>query len=77
MYILMSVGEPDIARDAGRPVPNYRTELQNAPEGLSALQKIADMTQVYKITGPDFGKIDQAGVRKQFMAGQLAMTPRF
>lgn len=55
--------------------------VQNQPEGVSALQKLADLALVHKVTPPDFGTVDQAGVRAQFKERQtLAMlmsTPGF
>jgi multiple sugar transport system substrate-binding protein len=55
--------------------------VQNQPEGVSALQKIADLALVHKVTPPDYGTVDQAGVRAQFKDRQtLAMlmsTPGF
>jgi len=75
------VYQPLIYMDGGRVLsPDGRKFTQNSAEGLSALQKMADMTQVYKITPPDFGNVDQLMARKQFTDGQLAMvmdTPSF
>lgn len=55
--------------------------VQNQPEGVSALQKLADLALVHKVTPPDYGTVDQAGVRAQFKERQtLAMlmsTPGF
>jgi len=55
--------------------------VQNQPEGVSALQKIADLALVYKVTPPDFGTVDQAGVRAQFKdrktLAMLMSTPGF
>lgn len=54
---------------------------QNQPEGVSALQKIADLALVHKCTPPDFGTVDQAGVRAQFKDRKtvaiLMSTPGF
>ena len=55
--------------------------VQNQPEGVSALQKIADLALVHKVTPPDFGTVDQAGVRAQFKdrktVAMLMSTPGF
>ena len=55
--------------------------VQNQPEGLSALQKIADLALVHKVTPPDYGTVDQAGVRAQFKdrksLAMLMSTPGF
>ncbi len=55
--------------------------VQNSPEGVSALQKIADLALVHKVTPPDFGTVDQAGVRAQFKdrktVAMLMSTPGF
>ncbi len=55
--------------------------VQNEPAGLSALQKIADLALVHKVTPPDFGTVDQAGVRAQFKdrktVAMLMSTPGF
>lgn len=55
--------------------------VQNSPEGLSALQKIADLALVHKVTPLDFGTVDQAGVRGQFKdrktVAMLMSTPGF
>lgn len=54
---------------------------QNSPEGLSALQKIGDLALVHKVTPPDYGTVDQAGVRAQFKdrktVAMLMSTPGF
>lgn len=67
--------------DGGRTIsPDGKRFIQNSPEAVSALQKIADLTQVYKVTPPDFGNVDQAGAEAQFKAGNLALlmdTPAF
>lgn len=60
--------------DGGRVLsPDGRRFVQNSPEAISALQKIADLAHKYKVTPPDFGNVDQAGVREQLKAGTLAM----
>ncbi|MBM3127871.1 MAG: sugar ABC transporter substrate-binding protein [Chloroflexi bacterium] len=55
--------------------------VQNSPEGASALQKIAELALVHKCTPPDFGTVDQAGVRAQFKDRKtvaiLMSTPGF
>ncbi len=55
--------------------------VQNDAAGVSALQKIADLALVHKCTPPDFGTVDQAGVRAQFKDRQtvalLMSTPGF
>ncbi|MDP3047265.1 MAG: extracellular solute-binding protein [Chloroflexota bacterium] len=55
--------------------------VQNQPEGVSALQKLADLALVHKVTPPDFGTVDQAGVRTQFKdrktVAMLMSTPGF
>ncbi|MBM3135511.1 MAG: sugar ABC transporter substrate-binding protein [Chloroflexi bacterium] len=55
--------------------------VQNQPEGLSALQKIADLALVHKVTPPDFGTVDQSTVRAQFKdrktVAMLMSTPGF
>jgi multiple sugar transport system substrate-binding protein len=55
--------------------------VQNKPEGVSALQKLADLALVHKVTPPDFGTVDQAGVRAQFKErktlAMLMSTPGF
>jgi len=67
--------------DGGRVLsPDAKRFVQNAPEGISALQKIGDLAQVQHVTPPDFGLGDQALVRSQFMSGTVAMvmdTPNF
>ncbi len=54
---------------------------QTEADGLSALQKIADLALVHKVTPPDFGTVDQAGVRAQFKdrktVAMLMSTPGF
>lgn len=55
--------------------------VQNQPDGVSALQKLADLALVHKCTPPDFGTVDQAGVRTQFKdrksVAMLMSTPGF
>jgi len=54
--------------------PDARQFVQNSPEAVSALQNVADLRNRYHVTPPDFGNVDQAGVRAQFKAGTLAMV---
>lgn len=68
--------------DGGRILSEDGTKfVQNQPEGVSALQKIADLALVHKVTPPDFGTVDQAGVRAQFKdrktLAMLMSTPGF
>ena len=67
--------------DGGRILsPDAKRFVQNSAEGVSALQKIADLVHVQRVTPPDFGLGDQTLVRTQFMSGTLAMvmdTPNF
>jgi len=55
--------------------------VQNQPNGVSALQKIADLALVHKCTPPDFGTVDQVGARSQFKDRKtvaiLMSTPGF
>jgi multiple sugar transport system substrate-binding protein len=55
--------------------------VQNQPEGVSALDKIASLALEHKVTPPDFGTVDQAGVRSQFKdlknIAMLMSTPGF
>ena len=55
--------------------------VQNDENGVSALTKIADLALVHKVTPPDFGTVDQAGVRAQFKdrktVAMLMSTPGF
>ncbi|MCI0475379.1 MAG: extracellular solute-binding protein, partial [Anaerolineales bacterium] len=55
--------------------------VQNSPEAISALQKIADLALVHKCTPPDFGTVDQVGARSQFKERRsiaiLMSTPGF
>lgn len=60
--------------------PDAKRFVQNTAGGVSALQKIADLALVQRVTPPDFGLGDQALVRSQFMSGTVAMvmdTPNF
>jgi multiple sugar transport system substrate-binding protein len=53
--------------DGGRIVsPDGTKFVQNDAKGVSALQKIADLALVDKVTPPDFGLSDQLTVRAQF-----------
>ncbi len=53
--------------DGGRVVSDDGKKfVQNDPKGVSALQKIADLALVNKVTPPDFGLSDQLTVRAQF-----------
>lgn len=68
--------------DGGRILsPDGKQFVQNQKEGVSALQKIADLALVHKVTPPDFGTVDQAGVRAQFKErktlAMLMSTPGF
>ena len=67
--------------DGGRVLsPDGRRFVQDSPEGVSALQKIGDLNTRYHVTPPDFGLIDQAAARAQFISGTVAMvmdTPNF
>ncbi len=53
--------------------PDGRRFVQNEPDGVSALQKLADLSLVYHVTPPDFGLSNQAAVLAQFKEGHLAM----
>jgi multiple sugar transport system substrate-binding protein len=73
---------PLMYMDGGRILsPDGKKFVQNQPEGVSALQKIADLALVHKVTPPDFGTVDQAGVRAQFKdrrtVAMLMSTPGF
>ena len=68
--------------DGGRILSADGTQfVQNQPEGVSALDKLASLALEYKVTPPDFGTVDQAGVRAQFKDRQtvamLMSTPGF
>ncbi|HHY58884.1 MAG TPA: sugar ABC transporter substrate-binding protein [Chloroflexi bacterium] len=68
--------------DGGRILsPDGTQFVQNQPEGVSALDKIASLALEHKVTPPDFGTVDQAGVRAQFKDNQtvalLMSTPGF
>jgi len=60
--------------DGGRVLsPDGRRFVQNDPDGVSALQKLADLSLKHHITPPDFGLTDQPTVLEQFKTGQIAM----
>jgi multiple sugar transport system substrate-binding protein len=68
--------------DGGRILSADGTQfVQNQPEGVSALDKLASLALEHKVTPPDFGTVDQAGVRAQFKDRQsvamLMSTPGF
>ncbi|MBW7882037.1 MAG: sugar ABC transporter substrate-binding protein [Caldilineaceae bacterium] len=68
--------------DGGRILSADGTQfVQNQPEGVSALDKIATLALEHKVTPPDFGTVDQAGVRSQFKelrnVAMLMSTPGF
>lgn len=68
--------------DGGRILSADGTQfVQNQPDGVSALDKIASLALEHKVTPPDFGTVDQATVRAQFKDRQdVAMvmsTPGF
>ena len=68
--------------DGGRILSADGTQfVQNQPEGVSALDKLASLALEHKVTPPDFGTVDQAGVRSQFKDLQsvalLMSTPGF
>ena len=67
--------------DGGRILsPDGRRFVQNAPEALSGLQKVADLAQLHQVTPPNFGLLYQAEVEEQFKSGEVAMfisTPAF
>lgn len=67
--------------DGGRTLsPDGRRFVQNELQAVTALQKVADLHLVHKVTPPDFGNVDQIGIRAQFEAGTLAIameTPSF
>ncbi|MBO9394109.1 sugar ABC transporter substrate-binding protein [Caldilinea sp.] len=68
--------------DGGRILsPDGKRFVQNEPEGVSALEKIASLALEHKVTPPDFGTVDQATVRSQFKEMQsvalLMSTPGF
>lgn len=74
-YPLMYIDGGRIVSDDGK------TFVQNQPEGVSALEKIASLALEHKVTPPDFGTVDQAGVRSQFKdiqnVAMLMSTPGF
>lgn len=55
--------------------------VQNQPEGVSSLDKLASLALEHKVTPPDFGTVDQATVRSQFLeqksVAMLMSTPGF
>jgi multiple sugar transport system substrate-binding protein len=60
--------------DGGRMLsPDGKRFVQNSPEGVSALQKIADLALVHQVTPPDFATADQKTARKHFKDGSVAM----
>ncbi|RPI86571.1 MAG: sugar ABC transporter substrate-binding protein [Chloroflexi bacterium] len=68
--------------DGGRILSEDGTQfVQNSPEGVSALEKLASLALEHKVTPPDFGTVDQAGVRSQFKdiqnVAMLMSTPGF
>ena len=68
--------------DGGRILSADGTQfVQNQPEGVSALDKLASLALEHKVTPPDFGTVDQAGVRAQFKdqkdVAMLMSTPGF
>lgn len=68
--------------DGGRIISeDGKTFVQNQPEGVSALDKIASLALEHMVTPPDFGTVDQAGVRSQFKdiknVAMLMSTPGF
>jgi multiple sugar transport system substrate-binding protein len=61
--------------DGGRVLsPDGKRFVQNSPEAVSALQKIADLALAHQVTPPDFGNVNQAATQTQFKKGTLAMT---
>lgn len=57
--------------DGGRILsPDGKKFVQNEANGVSAMQKIADLALKYKCTPPDFGTVDQATARSQFLEQQ-------
>ncbi len=68
--------------DGGRILsPDGTQFVQNQPEGVSALDKLGSLALEHQVTPPDFGTVDQAGVRAQFKDRQtvamLMSTPGF
>jgi multiple sugar transport system substrate-binding protein len=68
--------------DGGRQISeDGKKFVQNSPEAVSALQKIADLALVHKCTPPDFGTVNQVGARTQFKDRKtiaiLMSTPGF
>ena len=74
-YPLMYIDGGRILSDDGK------TFVQNQPAGVSALDKIGSLALEHKVTPPDFGTVDQAGVRSQFKdnknVAMLMSTPGF
>ena len=74
-YPLMYIDGGRILSDDGKQF------VQNQPEGVSALAKIASLALEHQVTPPDFGTVDQAGVRTQFKdvknVAMLMSTPGF
>ncbi|PKO15752.1 MAG: hypothetical protein CVU39_09520 [Chloroflexi bacterium HGW-Chloroflexi-10] len=59
---------PMLYMDGGRVLSeDGKKFIQNQPDAVSALQKIADLSLVYKVTPPDYGAVDQKTVVDQFM----------
>jgi multiple sugar transport system substrate-binding protein len=68
--------------DGGRIISDDAKQfVQNRPEGVSALDKIGSLALEHMVTPPDFGTVDQAGVRSQFKdvknVAMLMSTPGF
>lgn len=68
--------------DGGRIISEDGTQfVQNQAPGVTALDKIASLALEHKVTPPDFGTVDQGGVRSQFKDVQnvamLMSTPGF
>jgi len=68
--------------DGGRIISeDGKTFVQNQAGGVSALDKLASLALEHKVTPPDFGTVDQAGVRSQFKdiknVAMLMSTPGF
>lgn len=62
---------PMLYMDGGRILSeDASTFVQNQSNGVSALQKIADLSLEYHVTPPDFGAVDQASVVEQFKEWQ-------
>lgn len=68
--------------DGGRMLSeDGKTFVQNQPASVSALDKLGSLALEFKVTPPDFGTVDQAGVRAQFKdnknVAMLMSTPGF